>query len=352
MWTSDASSQVNDFISLTGHGVNEDFQLKSYCLEVFPFEGDSHSGENIANNMHMMFLEWQLVGKVAAVVTDNARNMVKANDELDLSLKHISCLVHSIQLELKKSLFDQERITEMLTTCRGVITHFNHSTSALKQLKDSQQANNIPKHVLFQDVETRWDSTYQMLKRLHEQRIAIQDVLPSLPNCRHEITARQWALMSQIIDILGNFEEATKELSKESTTLSQAIPIVRSLKSCLNKISNDPSSHPDVKNLANSLFSGLSNRFAFMEFDETYLLATILDPRFKTRIFSSTVVAETARSVLNAAVDNREAVRPTSPPEEPQPSTSRGIWQVCQEIIEEAEMEEPISIFSGEYEKS
>lgn len=52
-----------------------------------------------------------------------------------------------------------------------------------------------------------------MLKRLHEQRIAIQDVLPSLPNCRHEITARQWALMSQIIDILANFEEATKELS-------------------------------------------------------------------------------------------------------------------------------------------
>ncbi|CAG4958463.1 unnamed protein product [Colias eurytheme] len=175
MWTSDASSQVNDFISLTGHGVNEDFQLKSYCLEVFPFEGDSHSGENIANNMHMMFLEWQLVGKVAAVVTDNIRNMVKANDELDLGLKHISCLVR--------------------------------------------------------DVETRWDSTYQMLKRLHEQRIAIQDVLPSLPNCRHEITARQWAFMSHLIDTLANFEEATKELSKESMTLSQAIPIVRSLKS-------------------------------------------------------------------------------------------------------------------------
>lgn len=52
------------------------------------------------------------------------------------------------------------------------------------------------------------------------------------------------------------------------------------------------------------------------------------------------MVAETARSVLlNAAVDNREALRPTRPPEEPQPSTSRGIWKVCQEIIEEAEME-------------
>lgn len=50
-----------------------------------------------------MFLKWQLVGKVAAVVTDNARNMVKANDELDLSFKYISCLVHSIQLGLKKT---------------------------------------------------------------------------------------------------------------------------------------------------------------------------------------------------------------------------------------------------------
>ncbi|CAK1593729.1 unnamed protein product [Parnassius mnemosyne] len=85
-----------------------------------------------------------------------------------------------------------------------------------------------------------------------------------------------------------------------------------------------------------------------MVIDETYLLATILDTRFKKRNFSTSVVAETARSVLNAAVDDREAVRPTRPSEVPQPSTSTGIWLACQEIIEKAEMEEPISIFSGD----
>ncbi|CAG4976249.1 unnamed protein product [Parnassius apollo] len=83
MRTSDASSQVTDFIILTCQGVNKEFQLKSYCLEVCPFEGDSHSAENIAHNMHMMCLEWQLLDKFVAVVTENARNIAKAIDEFD-----------------------------------------------------------------------------------------------------------------------------------------------------------------------------------------------------------------------------------------------------------------------------
>lgn len=43
LWTSDASSFVNDFISLTAHGVNNNFELKNYCLAVFPSEGEIHS---------------------------------------------------------------------------------------------------------------------------------------------------------------------------------------------------------------------------------------------------------------------------------------------------------------------
>lgn len=58
LWTSDASSFVNDFISLTAHGVNSNFELKNYCLAVFPFEGEKHSGENIAENLRQLFQDW------------------------------------------------------------------------------------------------------------------------------------------------------------------------------------------------------------------------------------------------------------------------------------------------------
>ncbi|GBP34163.1 hypothetical protein EVAR_30715_1 [Eumeta japonica] len=43
IWTSDSSSQSNDFISLTAHGITATFEYKSYCLEVLPIDG-SHTG--------------------------------------------------------------------------------------------------------------------------------------------------------------------------------------------------------------------------------------------------------------------------------------------------------------------
>lgn len=180
MWTSDSSSNINDFISLTAHGVDNEFQLKSFCLEVWPFEGDAHTGEQIARNMRSIFQEWEIVDQASAVITDNARNMRKSIEDLGLDVDHISCIVHSLQLTLKTCIFDQEQIAQLLTACRGIVTHVSHSTSAVKKLKSSQRSTNLPEHVLIQDVQTRWDSTHQMLKGLYEQRLAIQDLLPSI----------------------------------------------------------------------------------------------------------------------------------------------------------------------------
>lgn len=75
LWTSVASSSVNDFISVTAHGLDKNFGLKNYCLEVFPFEGENHSAENIARNLRQLFQDWHISERVRAVVTDNAPNM-------------------------------------------------------------------------------------------------------------------------------------------------------------------------------------------------------------------------------------------------------------------------------------
>lgn len=273
--------------------------------------------------MRNIFQEWEIVDQVSAVITDNARNMRKSIEDLGLNVDHIFCIVHSLQLTLKTCIFDQEEIAQLLTACRGSVTHGSHSTTAVRKLKSSQRSTNLPEHVLIQDVQTRWDSTHQILKRLlllNEQRLAIQDLLPSLPNCQHDITARQWALVQPILDVLGNFEDATKEFSKESTTLSQAIPIIQGIKLCLSNTKRNPSLHDDIIQLVDDMYEDLVSRFNYFGFNKNYLMATILDPRFKARLFSTREVSEMARSLLTAAVDeklNKQLTKQT-PPQEPE----------------------------------
>lgn len=157
--------------------------------------------------------------------------------------------------------------------------------------------------------------------------------------------------MQQILDVLGNCEDATKEFSKESTTLSQAIPIIQGMKLCLSITKRNPSLHEDIIQLADDLYEDLAARFNYLEFSKNYLMATILDPRFKARLFSTREVSEMVRSLLTAAVDEKlnKQITKQSPAREPQASTSQGIWGACQSIIDEAEMEEPLAIFSGSF---
>jgi hypothetical protein len=138
LWTSDSSSNINDFISFTAHGINQNFETQNFCLEVMPF------GENIAHNLNLAMLKWEINNKVVAVVTDNARNIVNAIKELQ-SLEHISCMVHTVQLVLHDGLLEQAAVKEVITISRKIIGHFSHSTKAAKMLLEAQTTYNIPK---------------------------------------------------------------------------------------------------------------------------------------------------------------------------------------------------------------
>ena len=84
------------------------------------------------------------------------------------------------------------------------------------------------------DVQTKWNSTYDMLGRF----VQVQDVIKALlangwgkdlvgkdkPEVR--ITERDWNLLNAVTNVLRGFKEATESLSKESACVSQYIPTV------------------------------------------------------------------------------------------------------------------------------
>lgn len=252
---------------MTAHGLDKIFELKIYCVEVFPFEGENHSAENIAQNLRQLFQDWHISERVRAVVTDNAPNMGLAVTLV--GVQRIRCMAHFLQLVLKDAFFE-DKINAMITKPRSIIGHFSHSTSGRKILIEMQKSHNVPCHVLIQDVVTRWDSTLHALRRLLEQRVAIQASLPHV-KCRTELSTEEWLLMEQVVSTSNYFEEATKSISEESACLSDAIPLINSLRKVLNQIKNnqetaDDSYSPEYYNFVEILIAGINDRFDYLEF--------------------------------------------------------------------------------------
>ncbi|GBP34584.1 Zinc finger BED domain-containing protein 4 [Eumeta japonica] len=218
IWTSDSSSQSNDFISLTAHGITATFEYKSYCLEVLPFDGS-----------HTVF--------GSLIATGN-----------------------------QSQAFKDDKVKEMITKAR---------------------------------IYLRWDSTLQALRRLLEQRVAVQACLPRI-TCKAELTTEEWIMMEKVVNILRYFEEATKSISKSTATLSDAIPLINSLRKLLeNMRGSSPREEENIsQKFAGDLLMALNERFEDLENEEIYCLATTLDPRYKTRIFQLHSTTSTAKSVL------------------------------------------------------
>ncbi|KAJ8897642.1 hypothetical protein PR048_002991 [Dryococelus australis] len=94
-----------------------------------------------------------------------------------------------------------------------IVGHFKHSVQATQQLNDCQRTLKLPEHRLIQDEPTRWDSTYQMLSRLLEQRKAARVEKIAGTSAAEEVTASEPLL--QIHENIFVYWKNSKYESKE-----------------------------------------------------------------------------------------------------------------------------------------
>lgn len=264
---------------------------------------------------------------------------------------HFPCMAHSLQLVLCDALFEQSAVKDMVNISRKIVGHFNHSTNAMKKLQEAQEEHNVPRHVLIQDVSTRWDSTYFMLNRLNEQRIAVQAVLPNLNIPLHDLNTQQWILLAEVVKILKYFEDVTNALSEDDATLADAIPLVNSLFKALEGVH---SKNSNVCFLIQNLKSSLNARLGNIEENDNCLLATVLDPRYKLRTFRIANTTTKTKALLYTAAQEIQQTEllekeATSSSSDVEPSTSSGIWSICQQIIEDVESDEPLAGFASKF---
>ncbi|XP_005986354.1 zinc finger BED domain-containing protein 6 [Latimeria chalumnae] len=299
MWT---SGQTTDYMTLTAHwvtfklgpsaapSVNTSTLRKQAALCITGFDKD-HTADDILEELNKKIGSWLTPKSLSTgfIVSGNEANVMYAISEGGFA--HIPSFAHCLNLLMHDFLSDDRNVQSMLVVVRKICSLFSHSVKARKSLRELQQANNLPQHQLRQEIPSQWSSTFYMLSRLLEQKKAVHDftMKNSVSTCDGLVlTPCQWELIENLCTILGPFESATQDVNADTACLSQILPLIHWLTMTLGKI------RKDFEYKGNSVGVGLVDslclkmkkdlRFCNMLESEHYILATLLDPKFKCNI--------------------------------------------------------------------
>ena len=310
-WT---STSTQSFVTHTVHFVNKQWELVNGVLETVVFKG-SHTAEKLADCTQEAIGKFNIKHEqVVAITHDEAANMVAASRVLaeENSWESNVCMAHRLQTAIRHAL-DVEAVTKLLARCRKLVGHFKHSCLAAEALANRQTQLNASQQPLkvIQDVATRWNSSYYMLRRLLELRVSLTAVL-----CDSSVTPKQadrdmllkdgqWKLAEQLVNILEPFEAATTAVSGQGyVTLSLLMPVTCHLYAVMQAECAKPLSAP-AKSVAMKLQSELVRKFPSIQGSSPLSLPVVcaaLDPRFRCLRFLDEDKISAARDHVKSLV--------------------------------------------------
>jgi hypothetical protein len=294
---------------------------------------DSHTAENISASILSHIQSWDIEEKLVCVVRDNAANMVAGMREARLQL--LPCLANTLQLIIKDGIFQQTAVQQLLASARSIVGYYNRSNSAYHMFQQIQEQLGLPKH---RDVSTRWNSSFYMLQRLLEQKRAITVTSTECVPAPVELRAQQWTLAEKVVKLLVVFEEATREASGDYASCAIVIPIINTLKLAL---STDEEDH-GIMGMKRAMMKSLVDRYGSVEENPLCAIATLLDPRFKLRVFSSAGSAAHARmlvtteceQVLLSISEKELTAAPAKRSRTESEKSSSSLWNIFDDMIE------------------
>ncbi|KAJ5751474.1 uncharacterized protein N7511_008439 [Penicillium nucicola] len=244
-WTSPFSQA---FIAITGYFIDADWVYREVLLGFKPVSG-SHTGDNLSGVLLETLVEHEITDRVFGLTTDNASNNKTLATALQQALPdrvfitRIPCLAHVIQLSLNQLL---SRIkagpTNDSTETKWTEKQSNLARQNAKQQSDSYQISSTLNKIRFlavyinaspqrretfcglqitdikivpiQDVRTRWNSTYLMLRRAKRLR-SIFTLFCTEYDCEEMLPSEQeWRQIDYLLSITEPFFDYTTQLSK------------------------------------------------------------------------------------------------------------------------------------------
>ncbi|KAL1252152.1 hypothetical protein QQF64_019948 [Cirrhinus molitorella] len=281
MWT---SLTMESYLGVTCHYTDSSTELGSVVLGVSKFP-KSHTADNIKEALSDVISDWGLTGSVAAMVTDNAVNMVSGIQKLGLC--HLPCFAQTINLIVKRAIEEQEVLADIRSRIRRMVSFFRSSTKATAKLMLAQESMGRQPLKLIQEVDTRWNSTHDILQRFIDLREPVGAALASLSSDIMPLSS-DFDIISESLEVLAPFKYATEELSAEKrVSASKIIPIIRMIQ---HKVAEKTAleRNASASSLGTALQKYINKWCSNAESIRVLALATFLDPRFKTLGFAQT----------------------------------------------------------------
>ena len=351
-----SNRQMKSFLGMTGHYISDQWTLESIMLGCNRITG-RHTSDNIALWYEELVSEFVVRQKIKHVVTDSASNIKKAfltlpgfetvttsdsddededgerssSEALLIQIEHHSCFAHILQLVVKDGMARAGPIDTVIKKCSKFVSFVRKSTIATDILQGQirLQANNV----------TRWNSQLKMIKSVLSISSDIFKKLSEIDGSPPKLTLHDKNLLNDIVEILAPFEEATDFVQVGCIpSAGYVLPCIKGLQHHLQSMVTKYHS-PFVLGLTKSL----SSRMPYFEEKEAYILAAILDPRFKLRWCSDDTQKQTYVELVKSEV---EMISTSSEPssatlqlrEEPPPKRKKSLFSFMPDSPSQVEL--------------
>ncbi|XP_051501698.1 E3 SUMO-protein ligase ZBED1-like [Myxocyprinus asiaticus] len=272
-----SSRTTETYISLTVHFLDEEFELKSRCLQTSYFP-DDHKGENIALGLREALASWDLCEeRQVAITTDNGTNIVEAV-ELNQWTRFQS-FGHRLHLAIGRW----------------------WATSPIAGRKEAQRELNLPEHAMVTDCSTRWGSTQKMIARVLEQQNALSKVLSTDRKVRHLLPSWQdLEVLESVNKALSPLQHFTDALSGERyVSISCAKPALHLLNTSV--LAEEEEDIDLTKSLKSKILNYLNEKHEVTQ--DLLNMSTFLDPRFQTQCISAEEIQTLKERIISELIE-------------------------------------------------
>ncbi|XP_013360047.1 PREDICTED: ZBED6 C-terminal-like protein [Chinchilla lanigera] len=206
---------------------------------------------------------------------------------------HIPCFTHCLDSLVSNFLCHHHSVQIILGTARAICSHFQGSAEARSLLSQVQQQCGLPAQQPFEELSDDWGSAYRLMEWLVGQQPALQAYaeIQQPGKAGTALSTVFWSLVDSLVKLLQPFQMVVHEASMPQASLSQVLPQLRYLHIFLEQLHRhfQEQSVGDVGTalrLAEGLALQLSTDRQLNELfhREEFVLATLLDPRFKGKI--------------------------------------------------------------------
>lgn len=290
-----SNRQMHSFLGITAHYITDTWKLEHVVLGCNRVHG-RHTADNIQLWFDEVVSKFGICHKIKHIVTDSGANIKKAfalpgyevdrNSENEDSsdededfepvsagsldgylFEHHACFAHILQLVIKDGMKKAGQITTVIRRCAKLVSFVRKSTIAADVLEKEYRLQN--------DNLTRWNSQLKMIRsvlKVPEDKLALLGDAPTM-------TSHDRNVLKDLVEILTPFEDATDIVQTSNVpSAGYVLPCVRGL---LHHIDNCYTKFHS--SFVQALRASLVARMSSYESNDSYVIAAILDPRFKLR---------------------------------------------------------------------